>query len=150
MLEFEPNTWRRLWVYPGFFKRVDASGHPEAVYHIVNWNYMPPAGSSLIHPHLQVFSTSSAPNLMWTELEASRYYQESRGTNFWEDLVIAEKEAGERYLGKIGRTQWLTAFAPMGVAGDVLRWWRAPLYPGSHPTGFHGYCRRTAQCDGGI
>ena len=57
-----------------FFRRVAASGHPEAVYPIVNWNYMPPAGSSLIHPHLQVFSTSTAPNLMRQEIDASRRY----------------------------------------------------------------------------
>ena len=121
MLELEADHMAAAFGFTqDFFRRVDASGHPEAVYHIVNWNYMPPAGSSLIHPHMQVFSTSSAPNLMWSELEASRYYQESQGTNFWEDLVSAEKQAGERYLGKIGRTDWMTAFAPMGVAGDVL------------------------------
>jgi galactose-1-phosphate uridylyltransferase len=81
---------------------------------------MPPAGSSLIHPHLQVFSTSSAPNLMRQEIEASERYCDSNGTVYWDDLVAAEKDSGERYLGTIGRTHWLTAFAPMGVAGDVL------------------------------
>jgi len=103
-----------------FFRRVEATGHPEAVYHLINWNYMPPAGSSLIHPHLQVFSTSSAPNLMRQELEAGRTYLETKGTNFWEDLVAHEKADGQRYLGTIGRTNWLTTYAPMGVAGDVL------------------------------
>ena len=44
-----------------FFRRVQDLNHPEAVYHIINWNYMPASGSSLIHTHLQVFSTSSAP-----------------------------------------------------------------------------------------
>src|SRR4030042_2775974 len=62
-----------------FFRRIEATGHPESVYHLINWNYMPPAGSSLIHPHLQVFSTSSAPNLMRQELEASRDYQKQHG-----------------------------------------------------------------------
>jgi UDPglucose--hexose-1-phosphate uridylyltransferase len=103
-----------------FFRRVASAGHPEAIYHIVNWNYMPPAGSSLIHPHLQVFSTSSAPYLMREEIEASRNYRNSRGTVYWDDLVTAEKASGRRYLGQSGRTHWLTAFAPMGVAGDVL------------------------------
>ena len=103
-----------------FFRRVAASGHPESVYHIVNWNYMPPAGSSLIHPHLQVFSTSSAPNLLRHEIDASQDYFERQGSTYWDDLVAAEKESGHRYLGQIGRTHWLTAFAPMGVAGDVL------------------------------
>ena len=103
-----------------FFRRIESTGHPESVYHIINWNYMPPAGSSLIHPHLQVFSTSSAPNLMRQELEASRNYLDTHGSNFWVDLVEAEKKASKRYLGKIGRTHWMTAYAPMGVAGDVL------------------------------
>lgn len=103
-----------------FFRRVSAIGHPEAVYPVVNWNYMPPAGSSLIHPHLQVFATSSPPNLMRQELEAAAAYRDRNGRNFWDDLVQREAEAGERFLGTIGRTFWLTSFAPMGVAGDVL------------------------------
>jgi UDPglucose--hexose-1-phosphate uridylyltransferase len=103
-----------------FFRRVEAAGHPESVYHLINWNYMPPAGSTLIHPHLQVFSSSSAPNLLRQELAASKRYLDSQRSNFWDDLVAAEKKSGERYLGKIGRTHWMTAFAPMGVAGDVL------------------------------
>ncbi|WP_319523522.1 hypothetical protein [Breoghania sp.] len=103
-----------------FFRRVEAVGHPEAVYHLINWNYMPPAGSSLIHPHLQVFSTASAPNLMRQELEAAKVYQETNQSNYWEDLIDHEKADGGRYLGAIGRTHWMSAYAPMGVAGDVL------------------------------
>jgi UDPglucose--hexose-1-phosphate uridylyltransferase len=103
-----------------FFRRVERSGHPESVYHMVNWNYMPPAGSSLIHPHLQIFSSSSAPNLMRQELKASREYLEKCGSNFWDDLALAEKTSEQRYLGKTGRTHWMMTFAPMGVAGDVL------------------------------
>ena len=103
-----------------FFKRVADAGHPEAVYHLVNWNYMPPAGSSLIHPHLQVFSTSSAPNLMREELRASEAYSKNQDSNFWDDLIQVERKSGQRYLGKNGRTHWMTSFAPMGVAGDVL------------------------------
>ena len=103
-----------------FFRKVHSRGHPESVYHIVNWNYMPASGSSLIHPHLQVFATSVAPNLMREELNSAKNYLETNGTNYWDDLVKAEEASGERYLGRIGRTTWLTAYAPMGVAGDVL------------------------------
>ncbi len=103
-----------------FFRQVKETGHAEAVYPIVNWNYMPPAGSSIIHPHLQVFYSSSAPNLLRQEIEASAAYQKTHGTSYWDDLIEAEKKNGERYLGRIGRSHWLTAYAPMGVAGDVL------------------------------
>jgi galactose-1-phosphate uridylyltransferase len=103
-----------------FFRRIEAIGHSESVYHLINWNYMPAAGSSLIHPHLQVFVSSQAPNLLQEELNAARAYRETTQRNYWEDLVAHETISGERYLGKIGRTHWLTAYAPMGVAGDVL------------------------------
>ncbi len=62
-----------------YFQRLEALEHPESVYHLINWNYMPPAGSSLIHPHLQVFATSSPPNLLAQELAASRAYTEKNG-----------------------------------------------------------------------
>ncbi len=121
MTDFEPAHMASAFSFAlDFFRRVDATGHPESAYPIINWNYMPPAGSSLIHPHLQVFATSSAPNLMQQELRAAKRYRESQGANYWDDLVAAEMQCGERYLGKIGRSYWLSAFAPMGVAGDVL------------------------------
>jgi len=103
-----------------FFRNIQNTGHPESVYHMINWNYMPPSGSSLIHPHLQVFSSSSAPNLMREELEGAKTYMESYGTNYWDDLVEHEMSFEERYLGTVGRTAWFIPYAPMGVAGDVL------------------------------
>ena len=121
MTDFSPDLMARAFGFAlDFFRRVAATGHPEAVYPIINWNYMPPAGSSLIHPHLQVFFSSSAPNLMGQELAGARHYAEKHGTCYWDDLIREEKASGERYLGKIGRSHWMTAFAPMGVAGDVL------------------------------
>jgi UDPglucose--hexose-1-phosphate uridylyltransferase len=73
MTDFTPTQMAAAFGFAmDFFRRVAATGHPESVYHIVNWNYMPPAGSSLIHPHLQVFSTSTAPNLMRQEIDASK------------------------------------------------------------------------------
>ena len=103
-----------------FFQKVHEIGHPESVYHLINWNYMPASGSSLIHPHLQVFATSFAPNLMREELDAAKIYMETNGSNYWEDFVATEIKNEERYLGKIGRTNWFSAYAPMGVAGDIL------------------------------
>ncbi|MEW6486327.1 MAG: hypothetical protein AB1578_00230 [Thermodesulfobacteriota bacterium] len=103
-----------------FFRGLHARRHPESVYHLINWNHMPPAGSSLIHSHLQVFASSDAPNLMRAELEAAAAYRARAGSNYWDDLVRAEQADGRRYLGGIGRTQWLVSFAPMGVAGDVV------------------------------
>jgi UDPglucose--hexose-1-phosphate uridylyltransferase len=103
-----------------FFRRLDEINHPESVYHLINWNYMPASGSSLIHPHLQVFASAYAPHLLQQELSRAKRYLQQQGTNYWDDLVETEKAAGKRFLGEIGRTSWLTVYAPMGVAGDVI------------------------------
>ena len=103
-----------------FFRILEQAGHPESVYHLVNWNYMPPSGSSIVHPHLQVFAGNTAPQLLREEIAAARAYRRDHGTVYWDDLVAAERAEGGRYLGRIGRTEWLCAFAPMGVAGDVV------------------------------
>jgi galactose-1-phosphate uridylyltransferase len=103
-----------------FFQHIDNIDHPESVYHLVSWNYMPASGSSIIHPHYQVFATAYAPNQLRMELQAAETYIKKRGTNYWDDLVEAEKTGKDRFLGRIGRTNWLTVFAPLGVAGDVV------------------------------
>ena len=102
-----------------YFRHLDEMQHPESVYHLVSWNYMPASGSSIIHPHLQVFATCFAPNSLREKLQAAKVYREAKKTNYWDDLVKAEKENRDRYLGKIGRTTWLTVFAPLGSVGDV-------------------------------
>lgn len=103
-----------------YFRHLHAMGHPESVYHLVSWNYMPASGSSIIHPHLQVFATSYAPNMLREKLQAAKTYMEVNGTNYWADLIKAEKANGDRFLGEVGRTTWLTVFAPLGTVGDVV------------------------------
>ncbi len=121
MTEIEPERIARAFrLARDFFRRLQAADHPESVYHLINWNYMPAAGSSLIHPHLQVFASSWAPNLLRQELEAARDYFAVHRTNYWDDLVKNDQEDRRRYLGRIGRTSWTIPYAPMGVAGDVL------------------------------
>jgi len=103
-----------------YFRHLDDMKHPESVYHLVSWNYMPASGSSIIHPHLQVFATSFAPNFLREKLQAAKIYLTENKTNYWDDLVAAEIKNGDRFLGKIGRTNWLSVFAPLGAVGDVM------------------------------
>jgi galactose-1-phosphate uridylyltransferase len=103
-----------------FFQRARAIQHPEAVYYLLSWNYMPASGSSLIHPHLQVFASSTAPNQLRDELVAAKDYHGRHGSTYWDDLTAAEKAEGSRYLGRIGRIHWLAGFAPFSVVGDVV------------------------------
>ncbi|MFZ5634168.1 MAG: hypothetical protein ACOY40_15100 [Bacillota bacterium] len=84
----------------------------------INWNYMPYAGGSLIHPHLQVISGPEPCNLDRNMVNSAAAYFEKNGSIYWHDLVEAEKP-GERYLGNTGQIDWLAAFAPLAL-GDVM------------------------------
>ncbi len=103
-----------------YFRHLDDIKHPDSVDHLISWNYMPASGSSIIHPHLQVFATSFAPNLLREKLQAAKDYMAENKTNYWDDLVMAEIKNRDRFLGKIGRTTWLSVFAPLGSVGDVI------------------------------
>ncbi len=87
---------------------------PEGKFYItIGMNYLKSAGSSIMHPHLQIVisenSTDYVARLEWSALE----YKEQKGKDFWRDLVDFEKE-GERYVGRTEKTEWIAAFAPKG------------------------------------
>jgi UDPglucose--hexose-1-phosphate uridylyltransferase len=100
-------------------------------HHFIAWNYMPPSGGSLVHPHLQGNAGRRPTNFQKLLLDSSRRYYRKNGTNYWSDLLEQEKQAGERYIGRIGGTHWLTGFAPRGRLSDIL-----VLFPGK--TSFAG------------
>lgn len=76
----------------------------------VNANYLPPSGSSLVHPHAQSahddFGTSTQRRL----IELSNQWD---GDSFWSQLTDAE-EGGPRWVGRRGRVAVLTPWAPAG------------------------------------
>jgi UDPglucose--hexose-1-phosphate uridylyltransferase len=93
---------------------------PSAKYHFIAWNYMPPSGGSLVHPHIQGNAGYFPTTYQGQILDASRRYREEKGTNFWSDLLAQERQAGERYIGRTGDTHWLTGFVPRGRLSDAI------------------------------
>jgi UDPglucose--hexose-1-phosphate uridylyltransferase len=93
---------------------------PEARHGFIAWNSMPPAGGSLVHPHLQCNAGYYPTVYQRQVLEASQRYFEENGTNYWSDLLAQERRTGERWVGEIGGTAWLTGFAPRGRLSDVI------------------------------
>jgi len=85
----------------------------------INWNYMPPAGSSIVHPHLQPNAGAVPTNHVRLQLEgAARYAREHQG-DYWADFIEAEKRSKERYVGEMGSTFWIMSFLPMSFLPDV-------------------------------
>jgi galactose-1-phosphate uridylyltransferase len=87
---------------------------PNVRYWCVNQNYLFPAGSTILHPHLQVIGDPIATNEMESLLNnASSYYQRNQ-TSYWNDLIHIEKGLGKRYIANLGRVHWIAPFAPIG------------------------------------
>jgi len=104
-----------------FFQKKDNSQTTgKEFYSMVTWNYMPPAGSSLVHPHLQVLHTSNPGNAIRREIEAENRYYAEHQRNYMEDLVKAEQDSGERWIGSHGAAHWFVPFSPTGIIGDVV------------------------------
>jgi galactose-1-phosphate uridylyltransferase len=85
----------------------------------INWNYLPMAGGSIIHPHLQILAGAYPTYYQGVLIRAATRYQKRRGTVYWEDLIKEEKKLGERYIGTAGRTVWLASYAPLGLT-DIM------------------------------
>jgi UDPglucose--hexose-1-phosphate uridylyltransferase len=92
---------------------------PAARFFSINWNYLPMSGGSVIHPHLQVIAGDVPTHYQGEMIQAGKRHQQQWGTIFWDELAIQEQEAGERYLGAVGNTIWLTSYAPLGFV-DIM------------------------------
>lgn len=101
-----------------YLKRTTAVDPEGAKFASINWNYMPYAGGSLIHPHLQVLAGAQPCTYDKKLIDASVEYYKKNNSNYWLDLVDAEIKNGERYLGKTGSMHWISTFAPRHV-GDI-------------------------------
>ncbi|MDT8358413.1 MAG: galactose-1-phosphate uridylyltransferase, partial [Methanomicrobiaceae archaeon] len=85
----------------------DAHGFPS-----INWNSLPSAGASIMHPHLQGIVDDAPTAIGDRYLRGSRRYAREKGRNYWEDLVSHERRAG-RYLFGDG-IAWLAGAVPLG------------------------------------
>lgn len=94
-----------------YFERVNR--HKPNQYAEIGFNCLFTGGASIPHPHLQVMASDWPYFLIANLTEKSQRYYSQNSSCFWEDLVTTEKELGQRYLGHLGNTEWLTPFAPM-------------------------------------
>lgn len=87
------------------------SKQPEAVYQSINWNYLPAAGSSIIHPHLQI-TASSIPTNYYSDILKTMMQSDN---NIFTDLISIELSNEERFITKDKYFSWMIAFAPEGL-----------------------------------
>jgi galactose-1-phosphate uridylyltransferase len=66
-------------------------------YPSINWNFLPSAGASLVHPHMQGLSDSCPSRIVDVYIAASEQYRKKLGRNYW-DAVREQERSSDRYL----------------------------------------------------
>lgn len=85
---------------------------PGAGWSSISANYLPPAGSSLVHPHLQSCHDPCGTTAQVLMVERSAKWG-AGSRSYWSALLELEA-GGSRWVGSTGRVSWLTPFAPAG------------------------------------
>lgn len=86
----------------------------EVKYAAVVVNYLPPAGSTVVHPHMQTLATSVGFQRVGRMLRFGERYWRRNGRNYWDDL-IDEEMTSERYIGRVDGLHVLAPFAPSSL-----------------------------------
>ncbi len=102
-----------------FLRKIEALD-PALPYHLMTWNYMPPSGGGLVHPHQQYFATQFPGNQFMDELSASESFFARHGRNYWNALIETEISGNARHIGKVGTTHWIAPFVSLGLLGEVI------------------------------
>ncbi len=63
----------------------------------INWNFLPSAGASLVHPHMQGLSDSHPSHIVDIYRSANDLYCRNPGMNYW-DAVRDQEWTSDRYL----------------------------------------------------
>lgn len=119
MEDLTPETMRDAFSASLLYLKRVAQSDPLVRFFSINWNYMPPAGSSIVHAHLQPNAGDVPTNALREQIEGCRRYWEENQRGFWNDFIQVEKQRDERYLGAIGSTFWAMSFVPVSFLPDV-------------------------------
>ena len=82
------------------------------------FNYLPPAGSSIFHPHMQLLARDRPFFLTKLLLEKSKAYYERNEASYWSDLLEKERK-GTRYIFESDSVEWIVPFAPLRGLNEV-------------------------------
>lgn len=87
---------------------------PELIYSSINANYLPPSGSSLIHPHIQSSHDSVPLGSQAKLLTASKNHFLTYGQPYFQELIALEDAQSQRVVAHMDPFVWLVPFAPSG------------------------------------
>jgi UDPglucose--hexose-1-phosphate uridylyltransferase len=89
-------TFSRQQVVDAFLAQIEALLRTDG-YASINWNFLPSAGASLVHPHMQGLSDSHPSRIAEIYLRTSDQYRKKHGRNYW-DALREQERISDRYL----------------------------------------------------
>jgi galactose-1-phosphate uridylyltransferase len=89
-------TFSRQQLVDALLAQIEAL-HRTDGYASINWNFLPSAGASLVHPHMQGLSDSHPSRIAEIYINASDQYRKKLGRNYWDSLREQERSS-DRYL----------------------------------------------------
>lgn len=89
-------------------------------YPLIAWNFLPPSGGSLVHPHIQVIASKNPGNFYRQIIDESRRYLAKNFVPYWKEFLEKELDDGKRVVYQGKRMILLSAYAPRGGAGEWI------------------------------
>jgi UDPglucose--hexose-1-phosphate uridylyltransferase len=89
-------NFSRQQVVDGLLAQIEALRRTDG-YASINWNFLPSAGASLVHPHMQGLSDSHPSRIAEIYFDASGQYRKKQGRNYW-DVLREQERSSDRYL----------------------------------------------------
>ncbi len=94
--EHAVTAFSRQQITDALLAQIDALRQADG-YASINWNFLPSAGASLVHPHMQGLSDSCPSRIVDCYITASEQFRRKQGRNYW-DAVREEEKSSDRYL----------------------------------------------------
>jgi hypothetical protein len=110
-LEHQVADFSRQQIVDALISQIDALRKSDG-YASINWNFLPSAGASLMHPHMQGLSDSCPSHIVDCYISASEQFRREQGRNYW-DAVKEEEKSSDRYLFG-DEMLWSAHAVPMG------------------------------------
>lgn len=114
--EIKKETWKNALIGSKKFFEGTYNHDSEIRFPSINFNYLPPSASSIIHPHIQIIQDIQPTKLTEQMISQSKHYFEKSNNknNYWIDLIESEKMLNERFIAENDSMAWLATYSPIG------------------------------------
>lgn len=85
---------------------------PKATHASINWNYLPPSGGSILHPHIHVLASEQQTRYQATVSEYGQAFYEKYKQPYYQALLEEERRLQQRWVGQQDTLGWVHAYAP--------------------------------------